>query len=44
MLGGSEGRTLFICTAGSAKPDEVHIESNGKIEMIDVEVPGAGRP
>ena len=36
--------TLFICTAGSAIPDEVRVMPGGKIETIDVEVPGAGLP
>ena len=44
MLGGPERRTLFICTAGSSDPNEARLASNGKIEIIDVEVPGAGRP
>ena len=44
MLGGAERRTLFVCTAGSSNPDEVLANPNGKIEIIDVEVPGAGRP
>ena len=44
MLGGPERRTLFVCTAGSSDPDEACAESNGKIEIIDVEIPGAGRP
>lgn len=44
MLGGTGRRTLFICTAGSSKPDDVRAAPNGKIEIIDVEIPGAGRP
>jgi len=44
MLGGAERRTLFVCTAGSSNPDEVLADSNGKIEIIEVEVPGVGRP
>ena len=44
MLGGPERRTLFVCTAGSSNPDEVLAHPNGKIEIVDVEVPGAGRP
>jgi len=44
MLGGTERRTLFVCTAGSSNPDEVLAHPNGKIEIIDVDVPGAGRP
>ena len=44
MLGGPERRMLFICTAGSSDPNEARAESNGKIEFIEVEVTGAGRP
>jgi len=44
MLGGPERRTLFICTANTHIPDKVRAAPNGKIEFIDVEVPGAGRP
>jgi sugar lactone lactonase YvrE len=44
MLGGPGRRTLFICTAGSSDPREARAASNGKIEFIDVEVPGVGRP
>ena len=44
MLGGPEGRTLFICTAGSHVPDKVRADPNGKIEIVEVEIPGAGLP
>lgn len=44
MLGGHDRRTLFVCTAGSSNPDEVRANPNGKIEIIDVEVPGLGLP
>jgi len=44
MLGGDDGRKLFVCTAGSAIPDEVHAMPGGKIETVKVEVPGAGLP
>lgn len=44
MLGGPARRTLFVCTAGPSNPDEVPANPNGKIEIIDVEIPGAGRP
>jgi len=44
MLGGDDRCTLFICTAGSAIPDEVRAMPGGKIETIDVEVPGTGLP
>ena len=43
MLGGPERRTLFICTAGALEPDATR-ERSGRIEAIDVEVPGAGWP
>lgn len=44
MLGGKDRRTLFICTAGSAIPDELLTAPEGKIEILKVEVPGAGLP
>jgi sugar lactone lactonase YvrE len=44
MLGGSERCTLFVCTSGPSDPDAARTGSNGKIEMIDVEIPAAGRP
>jgi sugar lactone lactonase YvrE len=44
MLGGVDRRTLFICTAGSFDPEEVRAKPGGKIEIIDVEVPGVGLP
>lgn len=44
MLGGAGRRTLFVCTAGSSDSDEVLSAANGKIEVTEVEIPGAGRP
>jgi len=44
MLGGFDRRLLFVCTAGSSNPDEVRAKPDGKIEIIEVEVPGAGLP
>ncbi len=44
MLGEKDRSTLFICTAGSAIPDEVRTVPGGKIEVFRVEVPGAGLP
>lgn len=44
MLGGDERCTLFVCTAEAAIPDEVRAAPGGKIEAINVEVPGAGLP
>lgn len=43
MLGGPERRTLFICTAANSDPEETAVRS-GRIERIEVEVPGAGLP
>jgi len=37
MLGGSDRRTLFVATS-------VHQGSQGKIEIANVDVPGAGLP
>jgi len=44
MLGGHDRRTLFVCTAGASNPDEVRAHPNGKIEIIEVEIPGTGLP
>jgi sugar lactone lactonase YvrE len=44
MLGGHDRRTLFVCTADSLNLDQIRAEPNGKIEMVEVEVPGAGFP
>lgn len=43
MLGGVERRTLFLCTAASGDPAETHVR-RGRIECVEVEVPGAGLP
>ncbi len=40
MLGGPERKTLFICTASFGESDRVR----GRIEMVQVDVPGAGLP
>jgi sugar lactone lactonase YvrE len=44
MLGGFDRRILFVCTAGSSDPDEVRAKPAGKIEIIEVDIPGAGLP
>ena len=46
MLGGADLKTLFICTsnASGVDPDSALREKSGKIEIVEVEVPGAGRP
>ncbi len=44
MLGGADHRTLFICTAASSSPEECRARATGRIETLEVEVPGAGLP
>jgi len=44
MLGGPDGTTLFICTASSSEPERCAAERGGRIEIVRVEVPGAGLP
>jgi sugar lactone lactonase YvrE len=44
MLGGHERRTLFICTAESSDPEETAAARKGRIEIVEVDVPGAGLP
>ncbi len=44
MLGGVQGRTLHICTAETFKPQQTVVRRTGRIEVVDVAVPGAGRP
>ena len=43
MLGGPERRTLFICTCLQSGPDTAELRS-GRIETLEVSVPGAGWP
>jgi sugar lactone lactonase YvrE len=43
-LGGPERKTLFLCTATTHNPDECVEKRSGKIEMVSVDVPGAGWP
>lgn len=44
MLGGDDGRTLFMMTAKSSEAAIVSASRGGKIEMLKVSSPGAGRP
>ena len=44
MLGGSDGRTLFVLTAPGSHPDEVAGVGGGAIYTTTVDVPRAGRP
>ena len=44
MLGGDDGRTLFICTAATSEPDRCRAEASGRIEIVRVDAPHAGLP
>jgi sugar lactone lactonase YvrE len=44
MLGGPDRRTLFIVTAETHDPTEALAKRSGRIETVEVEVPGAGLP
>ncbi len=44
MLGGPDRRTLFVCTALESEPEACRRHLAGRIEAVDVDVPGAGRP
>jgi len=44
MLGGPERRMLFIMTAETFEPDEARAKRSGRIEVVDVDIPGAGFP
>lgn len=44
MLGGPQRRHLFICTATSGDPAVAREKRDGRIEVVEVEVPGAGLP
>ncbi len=43
MLGGPERRTLFICTAPDSNPEKTG-DRGGRIETVEVQIPGAGLP
>jgi sugar lactone lactonase YvrE len=43
MLGGPDRKTLFICTAPDSDPAKTD-GCGGRIEIVDVEIPGAGLP
>jgi sugar lactone lactonase YvrE len=44
MLGGPQRRHLFICTASGSDPQACRERRDGRIEVVEVEVPGAGWP
>jgi sugar lactone lactonase YvrE len=44
MLGDPQRRTLFVCTAESTIPGRGRRQVGGRIEIVEVEVPGDGLP
>lgn len=44
MLGGPQRKHLFICTAKVSTSAECRAEHTGRIEVVEVDVPGAGLP
>ena len=44
MLGGDDRRTLYVLTAGGLAAEDCKRERWGRIEAVDVDVPGAGLP
>ncbi len=44
MLGGEDRKTLFVLTAESTDPDECKAKRSARIQIMRVDVPGAGRP
>jgi sugar lactone lactonase YvrE len=44
MLGGPDGRTLFVATAANSDPEKCRADRTGRIEITQVEVPRAGLP
>ena len=44
MLGGEGRRMLYVCTAETDDPDAAARLKSGRIEQVEVAVPGAGLP
>lgn len=44
MLGGPDGRMLFVATAANSDPEKCRTDRTGRIEITQVEVPRAGLP
>lgn len=44
MLGGPQRRTLFVLTAETMHPDEARDKASSRVEIAEVDVPGAGLP
>lgn len=44
MLGGTDRRTLYICTASTSYPEKCRQRRDGRIEWVRVATPGVGLP
>jgi sugar lactone lactonase YvrE len=44
MLGGEDRKTLYVLTCSGSDPDDTEAERTGRIEAVQVDVPGAGLP
>jgi len=44
MLGGPDRHTLFVLTSETSDPSEARAKASGRIEIVQVDVPGAGLP
>ncbi len=44
MLGGAEGRSLFVCTAGQSRPEDCREKLDARIEVFDAPYARAGLP
>jgi sugar lactone lactonase YvrE len=44
MLGGPQRNTLFLLTAETINPQGARAKSSGRLEVVQVDVPGAGLP
>ena len=44
MLGGPDGRILYVCTAETHDPEQATASPGGRIEVANVAIPGAGLP
>jgi sugar lactone lactonase YvrE len=44
MLGGPQRRHLFVCTSSTIEPEACRQQRPGRIEVTEVDVPGAGLP
>jgi sugar lactone lactonase YvrE len=44
MLGGPERRHLFLLSAPDTHPEKTRAAGSARIDLVEVDVPGAGRP